>query len=40
MENAIFTVEVPVSENYRSELKLAKVKEIQNFEDYEMFEYV
>ena len=36
----IFTVEVPVSEHNRPEVKEAKVREIKNLEDYEIFEIV
>ena len=36
----IFTVEVPVSEHNRPEVKEAKVKEIKNLEYYETFEMV
>ena len=40
MENAIFTVEVPVSEHNRLEILEAQKKEVQNLEDYERFELV
>ena len=40
LENAIFTVEVPVSQHNMPEVKEAKLKEIQNLEDYEMFDCV
>ena len=40
LENAIFTVEVPVSEHKMPEVKEAKINEIMNQEDYEMFELV
>ena len=40
LESAIFTVEVPVSEHKRPEVKEAKIKEIKNLEDYETFELV
>ena len=37
MENAFFTVEVLVSEHKRPEEKQAKIKEIKNLEDYDIF---
>ena len=40
MENTIFTVEVPVSEQKRPEIKEVKTKEIKNLEDYKTFELV
>ena len=40
MKNAIFLVEVPVSKHNRPEVNEAKIKEIQNLEDYETFELV
>ena len=40
LENAVFAVEVPVSEHNKLEVKEAKLKEIQNLEDYETFELV
>ena len=38
LENAVFAVEVPVSEHNKPEVEEAKLKEIQNLEDYEAFE--
>ena len=38
LENAVFAVEVPVSEHNKPEVEEAKLKEIQNLEDYETFE--
>ena len=40
LENAVFVVEVLVVEHNRPEVKEAKVKEIQNLEDYIIFELV
>ena len=40
LENAVFAVEVPVSEHNKPEVEEAKLKEIQNLEDYETFELV
>lgn len=40
LENAIFTVEVPVSEHKKPEVKEVKIIEIRNLEDYETFELV
>ena len=40
LENLIFTMQVPMSEYNRHEVKDAKVKEIKNLEDYETFEIV
>ena len=40
LENAVFAVEVPVSEHNKQEVEKAKWKETQNLEDYEMFELV
>ena len=40
LDNAIFTVEVPVSEHKRLEIKEVKMKEIKNLEDYDTFELV
>ena len=36
----MFAVEVPVSEHNKPEVEEAKLKEIQNLEDYETFELV
>ena len=38
--NAVFVMEVPVSEHNRPEVKEEELKETQNFEDYETFEFV
>ena len=35
LKNTVFVVEVPVSKNNKPEIKDAKMKEIQNLEDYE-----
>ena len=40
LDNAVFVVEVLVSEHNRSEVKKAKVKEIKNHQDYVTFELV
>ena len=40
LDNAVFVVEVLISEHNRPEVKKAKVKEMQNLEDYETFELV
>ena len=36
----MFVVEIPVAEHDKPEIRKAKIKEIQNLEDYEMFELV
>ena len=40
LENAVFVVEVPVSECNQLEVKEAKAKEIQNLGDYNTFQEV
>ena len=40
LENAVFALEVPISEHNKQEVEKAQWKETQNLEDYEMFELV